>query len=183
MQIHRFRDAAAISLAGKGETRYMSPEQARIAGRALIAVADSIERESFAESPPLTVRFHSDESPELVRQFAPIRTPGNERVASEFSARWPAADDGRYRVALYKGTFATSPVIYRQDSFSDHRTLKAAVRRLAHIIARQSRRDWKGERFDAAYIVAPSGERWPLNRARAILAERERLAASMGVDQ
>jgi hypothetical protein len=92
--------------------------------------------------------------------------PGAVRVASAFSCPWPPADDGRYRVALYKGTFATSPVVYRQDSFSDHRTLKAACRRLAHIIYRQSRRDYRGERYDAAYIVAPSGERWPLNEAR-----------------
>jgi hypothetical protein len=99
-----------------------------------------------------------------------MQLQGAVRVASTFSAPWPPADDGRYRVALYKGTFATSPVVYRQHTFSDHRTLKAACRRLAHIIFRQSRRGYTGERYDAAYIVMPDGERLPLNAARKRLA-------------
>ena len=174
MQIHRFRDAAAMALEGKGETRYMTAATAREVARGLVAIADSIERETFANSSGLTMQFRTAHEPsELGELRLTAALPGAERyIASHFSAPWPAAPDGRYRVALYKGTFGTSPVVYRQDRFSDHKTLKAAVRRLAHIIARQGRRGYTGERFDAAYIVSPEGERWPLNKARAILAGR-----------
>ena len=56
-QVHRFRDAAAISLAGKGETRYLTVKEARKLARALYAIARSIEREPFSASPPLTRTF------------------------------------------------------------------------------------------------------------------------------
>jgi hypothetical protein len=153
----------------------MTPEQAEIAGNALLAVAASIRSQRFSESRDLTVRFETTPSAHYVANFegsAQLALPlkGAVRVASTFSAPWPPADNGRFRVALYKGTFATSPVVYRQDTFSDHRTLKAACRRLAHIIYRQGRSGYKGERYDAAYIVMPDGERLPLNAARKLLA-------------
>lgn len=87
-------------------------------------------------------------------------------AAARFSAPWPPAPDGRHRVALYKALFNVSPIVYRQDRFSDHRTLKAAARRLAHLIYRQSRSGYTGERFDALYIVTPDGERLPLREAQ-----------------
>lgn len=86
-------------------------------------------------------------------------------IAARYSDRWPPVP-GRYRVALYKGDYAESPVIYSPALAYEHRTLKAAARRLAHMIARQSRREYKGERFDCLYIVTPEGERLALNAAR-----------------
>lgn len=86
--------------------------------------------------------------------------------AALFSEQWAPAPGG-YRVALYRGNFERSPVVYRPAACSDHRTLKAAARRLAHYIARQSRRGYSGARFDCLYIVTPSGERLPLKTARA----------------
>lgn len=79
--------------------------------------------------------------------------------------RWPPVP-GRYRVALYIGNFAASPVIYDRAASYEHKTLKAAARRLASLIARQGRREYKGERFDCLYIVTPDGERLALNAAR-----------------
>lgn len=155
MQVHRFRDSAALALAGNGETRYMTAAEARTAGNALLAVARSIERESFAESAGLTVAFTTHESP------ASVAVP-----SARFSCPWPAVP-GRYRVALYKGTFATTPVVYRQHRFSDHRTLKAACRCLASILHKQGRSGYTGERIDAAYIITPEGERLPLRSAQA----------------
>lgn len=88
-------------------------------------------------------------------------------IAAKYSAPWPPAPNGRYRVALYKALFAVSPIVYRQHSFSDHATLKAAARRLAHLIARQGRSGYKGERYDSLYIVTPEGERLALRTAQA----------------
>lgn len=92
-------------------------------------------------------------------------------IAARYSDRWPPVP-GRFRVALYTGNYADSPVIYSPALAYEHRTLKAAARRLAHIIARQSRRGYTGERFDSLYIVTPEGERLPLRAAR------ERIAAN-----
>lgn len=86
-------------------------------------------------------------------------------IAARYSDRWPPVP-GRFRVALYKGDYAESPVIYSPALAFEHRTLKAAARRLAHLIARQGRREYKGERFDCLYIVTPEGERLPLKAAR-----------------
>lgn len=49
-QVHRFHDAAAISLPGKGETVYLSAKEARKLARALYVVARSIESVSFVNS-------------------------------------------------------------------------------------------------------------------------------------
>lgn len=86
--------------------------------------------------------------------------------AATYSAPWPPAPDGRFRVALYKALWNVTPVVYRQHSFSDHRTLKAAARRLAHLIARQSKAGYSGERYDSLYIVTPDGERLALRTAQ-----------------
>lgn len=59
MQVHRFHNAAGVSLAGKGETRYLSAADAEKVGEALLAIARSIRSEPFSESPNLTVRFES----------------------------------------------------------------------------------------------------------------------------
>jgi len=91
--------------------------------------------------------------------------------AALFAGKWNPVP-GRFRVALYKGNYADSPVIYWPALAYEHRTLKAAARRLAHMIARQSRRGYSGERFDCHYIVTPEGERLPLAKAR------ERIAAN-----
>lgn len=85
-----------------------------------------------------------------------------------YASQWPPAP-GLWRVALYKGRFDLSPIRYYPHSVSDRRTLKAAIRELAHIIARQSRRDFKGERYDSAYIISPFGHRLSLNKARAFV--------------
>lgn len=90
---------------------------------------------------------------------------GARYYAALFAGRWNPVP-GRFRVALYKSDYADSPVIYAPACSFEHRTLKAAARRLAHMIARQSRRDYKGERFDCFYIVTPEGERLPLAKAR-----------------
>lgn len=94
-------------------------------------------------------------------------------IAARYSDRWPPVP-GRFRVALYKGDYAESPVTYSRAASYEHATLKAAARRLAHMIARQSRREYKGARFDCLYIVTPQGERLPLAKAR------ERIAANAG---
>lgn len=96
---------------------------------------------------------------------------GATYFAALFAGRWNPVP-GRFRVALYKGDYAESPVIYSPAMAFEHKTLKAAARRLAHIIARQSRRGYSGERFDCLYIVTPDGERLPLAKAR------ERIAAN-----
>lgn len=57
MQVHRFRNTAAIALQGKGETRYMTAREARKLARALNAIARSISREEFSASAGLTVGF------------------------------------------------------------------------------------------------------------------------------
>lgn len=59
MQIHRFHDLAGISLMGRGETRYLTADEAEKVGRGLLAIAASIRREGFGQSPNLTVRFES----------------------------------------------------------------------------------------------------------------------------
>ena len=53
-QVHRFRDRVAV-YAGKGETVYLSPKNARKMARALNAAARSCDKESFADSASLTV--------------------------------------------------------------------------------------------------------------------------------
>ncbi len=44
MQIHRFGNLAAISVSGKGATRYITGEHARAAANHLARVADELER-------------------------------------------------------------------------------------------------------------------------------------------
>lgn len=89
------------------------------------------------------------------------------------SGRWPAKPD-RFRVACYSETGASGGTYYGAVAF-DHRTLKAAARRLAHIINRQTppahRAPWRGVRYDALYIVTPSGERLSLREAQARIEE------------
>ena len=53
-QVHRFHDAVACSI-GNGLTAYMGPKEARKIAKALIAAAQSVEREEFAKSSGLTV--------------------------------------------------------------------------------------------------------------------------------
>lgn len=91
------------------------------------------------------------------------------------AGRWPAADGGRFRVATYAETGASGGTYHKAES-SDHRTLKAAARRLAHLIARQSRRGYSGKRFDALYIVTPEGERLALRTAQARIKESANVA-------
>lgn len=62
MQVHRFQDAAAISLKGEGETRYLTAAEAEKIGNALLDIARSIRREQFADSPNLSVPFETFES-------------------------------------------------------------------------------------------------------------------------
>ena len=49
VQVHRFRSAVALA-AGKGETIYLTPKDARRIARALNAAARSCDREPFHES-------------------------------------------------------------------------------------------------------------------------------------
>lgn len=169
-QSHRFRDSVALYV-GTGETVYMQPREARKLAAALLATAESVDREPFAKSHNLTCEhvFTNDAGIRPERD-----ADGRARAIYDsacYSFRWPPAPNGGWRVALYVAAFQTTPVVYRPHVFSDHATLKAAVRRLAHLIARQSRRGYTGERFDSLYIVSPDGERLPLNAARARLAE------------
>lgn len=90
---------------------------------------------------------------------------GASYSAALFAGKWNPVP-GRFRVALYKGDYAGPPVIYSPALAFEHKTLKAAARRLAHMIARRSRRGYSGERFDCLYIVTPEGERLPLAKAR-----------------
>ena len=55
-QVHRFRDKVAVYVGG-GETVYLAPANARKLARALNAVARSCDKESFADSPSLTVQI------------------------------------------------------------------------------------------------------------------------------
>lgn len=49
--VHRFQDFAAVALPGDGETVYLTPDDARELGAALIACADNVTREpSFSAS-------------------------------------------------------------------------------------------------------------------------------------
>lgn len=89
--------------------------------------------------------------------------------AATYTARWPIAPRDQFRVALYRGDYTASTIVYHRAAFSDHRTLKAACRRLAHLIHQQGRTGYTGERYDRMYIVTPDGERLPLRAAQARL--------------
>lgn len=52
-QVHRFWDSVAVSIGGP--TCYMGPKEARKIAKALLAAAQSVERESFGQSQGLTV--------------------------------------------------------------------------------------------------------------------------------
>lgn len=52
-QVHRFGDAVAVSIGGP--TCYMGPKEARKIAKALLAAAQSVEREGFGQSQGLTV--------------------------------------------------------------------------------------------------------------------------------
>lgn len=58
--VHRFRDKAAISLPGNGETVYLSSAAARLLGRALLNCAASIDAEPFTHSRFETVTIPPD---------------------------------------------------------------------------------------------------------------------------
>jgi hypothetical protein len=60
-QVHRFRDKVAVYVGG-GQTVYFTPKEARKLARAINAAARSCERESFADSPSLTVNIPEGES-------------------------------------------------------------------------------------------------------------------------
>ena len=94
--------------------------------------------------------------------------------AARFSYQWPPAGRGMWRVAKYKADTRQSPVVYHAYSVSDRRTLKAAIREIAHLIARQARRGYRGERFDCLYIITPEGARLPLTAARKMAEESGR---------
>lgn len=86
-------------------------------------------------------------------------------IAALYLETWQAKPD-RYRVACYGGDFSATPVTYTRAVAFDHRTLKAACRRLASLIARQSRRGYTGVRYDSLYVLTPDGRRLPLIEAR-----------------
>lgn len=81
------------------------------------------------------------------------------RIDATYLEQWPSAPDG-WRVACYRGDWAASPAVYYPAAAYDYRTLTAAVRALARLIARRSP---DVPRYDALYIIAPNGERQPLN--------------------
>ena len=89
---------------------------------------------------------------------------------ANFSKQW-AAVPGKFRVALYRADFSQSPIVYSPAASFEHRTLKAAARRLAHFIYRQSRSAYKGAQYHCLYIVTPEGERLPLRAAQARIAK------------
>lgn len=98
------------------------------------------------------------------------RTAALVDSAPRYPDRWPPVP-GRFRVALYKGDYSATPIVYSRAASYEHATLKAAARRLASLIARQGRRGYTGERFDCLYIVTPEGERLPLRAARERIAD------------
>ena len=91
--------------------------------------------------------------------------------APAYDSRWPPAPNGRYRVACYTGNYERTPVVFTQAASFDHRTLKAAVRRLASLISRQAVSGYRGARYDSLYIVTPEGKRLPLSAARKLIME------------
>lgn len=62
---------------------------------------------------------------------------GASYSAALFAGKWNPVP-GRFRVALYKGNYADSPVIYSPALAYEHRTLKAAARRLLAFCAHSS---------------------------------------------
>lgn len=85
--------------------------------------------------------------------------------AKVFSSQW-AAVPGKFRVALYRGDFAATPIRYSPAASFEHRTLKAAARRLASLIYQGHRHGYKGPQYHCLYIVTPEGERLPLREAQ-----------------
>jgi len=86
----------------------------------------------------------------------------------------PPAPKG-YRVALWQGDYSQEAIaglngnpaaMWTLALVSDHRTLGAACRKLAHYIARQGRRGYQGPRFDRFLVVLPDGIALSLNAAR-----------------
>lgn len=55
-QLHRFRDSVAVWV-GKGETVYMTADEAEAFAAALLRAAQSIRNEGFAQSTCGTVRL------------------------------------------------------------------------------------------------------------------------------
>lgn len=86
--------------------------------------------------------------------------------AALYSARY-APRPGRYLVACYRADLAESPTVYRPAACFAHKSLAAAARRLAHMIAGRS---YRGEKYDSLYIVTPAGDRLPLSLAREMIA-------------
>lgn len=102
---------------------------------------------------------HNDLSLAALRDVLEWR---EEWHAPRYSNRAPAIP-GRYVVAAYRADWSESPIVYDLAAFWEHRTLGAACRRLARLIARRSP---DVPRFDSLYIVTPEGERLPLKAAR-----------------
>lgn len=94
MQIHRFRDAAGVS-AGRGETVYLTADEAARAGQALLAVAASIRSESFVRSPNLTVSIAALSGTERLPKLERAENdtaPGLAPVPLVLALSAPAAD-------------------------------------------------------------------------------------------
>ena len=60
VQVHRFHEAVAL-FAGKGETVYLTPLDARLLGEALIIAADDAETRKFTESACGTFQRHCED--------------------------------------------------------------------------------------------------------------------------
>lgn len=168
-QIHRFRDSAALS-AGNGQTVYMVADSARRLAAGLIAIADSIDCQRFSESAGLT------------REEGVAIEPTNERPRDQDGRAYPQWASatysgqfqpiaGKWLVCAYRADFRLSPIIYKPAESWSHRTLGAAARRLARMIAQIGKERRVCDRFDSAYILAPDGRRLALRSAQAELKE------------
>lgn len=110
--VYRFRNAAAVALSGKGETRYLSAPAARGMARALLKIARSIESESFTDSACGTWQVPDHCA------HADIPAPARFAVTVDAYSLAPG------RVGDYERT------IYE----SSHKSPRAAARRLAELI-------------------------------------------------
>lgn len=104
-QIHRHRDSASI-WSGTGETVYMTAETARTLAAGLIAIADSIDRETFASSPGLTLSFETfDNSRSLPK--ADREPKARPAVPADYAVQPLVPDSTEWAKAEMAGSLAT----------------------------------------------------------------------------
>lgn len=119
VQIHRFRDNAALSVTANpdGGTVYLTAANARALARALTAAARSIESESFIDSPNLSAEIYAS-------TFAVANVPNRDPAPRKHVVTVESYSLAPGQVGAPYG------LLYR----SEHRSARAAARRLAELI-------------------------------------------------